>query len=90
MNYTGGIFSTCGMSWCREKYNTNKTLLDAVSTVVVGMKVSNFVKEAVKRIPAAELEFGKLYAKQKIEMKVGRAVVRSYRAAQRKVGPLNL
>ena len=34
-----------------------------------------FLKETVKRIPAAELEFGELYAEQKIEMKVGRAEV---------------
>ena len=54
------------------------------------MKVSDFAKEAVKRIPAAELEFGKLYAKQKFEMKVGRAVVRSYRAAPKKVRTLHL
>ena len=70
MNYSGGSFSSCGISWCREQYNTNKALLDAVSTVV-----SDFVKEAVKRIPAAELEFGELYAEQQIEMKAGRAVV---------------
>ena len=50
-----------------EQYNTNKALLDAVSTVVVGMKLSDFVKEAVKRIPAAELEFGELYAEQRDE-----------------------
>ena len=90
MNYTSGSFSSCGIGWCREQYNTNKALLDAVSTVVVGMKVSEFVKEAVKRIPAAELEFGELYAQQQIEMKVGRAVVRSYKAAPKKVRPLHL
>ena len=90
MNYSGGSFSSCGISWCREQYNTNKALLDAVSTVVVGMKVSDFVKEAVKRIPAAELEFGELYAEQQIEMKAGRAVVRSYKAAPKKVRKLHL
>ena len=90
MNYSSGSFSSCGISWCREQYNTNKALLDAVSTVVVGMKVSDFVKEAVKRIPAAELEFGELYAKQQIEMKVGRAVVRSYKEAPKKVRTLHL
>ena len=47
-NYTSGSFSSCGLSWCREQYNTNKALLDAVSQMVVGMTHSDFVKEAVK------------------------------------------
>ena len=37
MNYTSGTFGSCGIDWCREQYNTNKVLLDAVSQVVVGM-----------------------------------------------------
>ena len=62
------------MGWCREQYNTNKALLDAVSQVVVGMSHSEFVKEAVKRLPQAQDEFGELYATQRLEMKVGSAV----------------
>ena len=42
MNYSSGSFGSCGMSWCREQYNTNKALLDAVSQVVVGMAHSDF------------------------------------------------
>ena len=72
----GGV----GSNW----YNTNKALLDAVSQVVVGMSHSEFVKEAVKRLPQAQDEFGELYATQRLEMKVGRAVMRSYKAAPRK------
>ena len=84
-NYTSGSFSSCGLSWCREQYNTNKALLDAVSQMVVGMTHSDFVKEAVKRLPAAQDEFAELYATQRLEMKVGKAVMRSYRAAPRNV-----
>ena len=84
-NYSSGSFSSCGMGWCREQYNTNKALLDAVSQVVVGMSHSEFVKEAVKRLPQAQDEFGELYATQRLEMKVGNAVMRSYREAPRHV-----
>ena len=45
MNYTSATFGSCGIDWCREQYNTNKILLDAVSQVVVGMMHSDFVKE---------------------------------------------
>ena len=36
-NYTSGTFGSCGIDWCREQYNTNTVLLDAVSLVVVGL-----------------------------------------------------
>ena len=49
------------------------------------MSHSEFVKEAVKRLPQAQDEFGELYATQRLEMKVGRAVMRSYKAAPRQV-----
>ena len=66
--YSSGSFSSCGMTWCREQYNcnTNKTLLDAKSQVVVGMTHSDFVKEAVKQLPAAQEEFGELYVTQRL------------------------
>ena len=47
-NYTSGTFGSYGIDWCREQYNMNKILLDAVSHVVVGLTHSDFVKEAVK------------------------------------------
>ena len=59
-----------GKDWCREQYNTNKILLDAVSQVVVGMTHSDFVKEAVKRLPAAQEEFGDLYNTQMLELEL--------------------
>ena len=84
-NYSSGSFSSCGMGWCREQYNTNKALLDVVSKVVVGMSQSEFGKQAVKRLPQAQDKFGELYATQRPEMKVGRAVMSSYKAAPRQV-----
>ena len=66
-------------------WSRNKIHLDAVSQVDVGMTHSDFVKEAVKRLPAAQEEFGDLYNTQMLEMKIGRAVMSSYKAVPRKV-----
>ena len=43
------------------------------------------MKEAVKRLPQAQDEFGELYATQRLEMKVGRTVMCSYQAAPQHV-----
>ena len=56
-----------------------------MSQAVVGMTHSDFVKEAVKRLPAAQEEFVDLYNTQMLELKIGRAVMSSYNAAPRKV-----
>ena len=39
-NYSSGSFSSCGMGWCREQYNTNKALLDAARVASGGGNVA--------------------------------------------------
>ena len=71
--------------YVKEQYNTNKALLHAVSSMVVGMNVQDFLKVAVQKIPAAHKEFSELYGEELLAMKIGRGMMAMYKAAPRKV-----
>ena len=84
-NFTTGTFETCGTTWCREQYGTTKALLDGVAQTVLGLDMKDFVRIAMERLPAAQKKFSELYGEERLQMKLGAAVVRMYKAAPRKV-----
>jgi len=47
--------------------------------------MKDFVKIAMERLPAAQKEFAELYGEQRLQMKLGEAVMRMYKAAPRRV-----
>ena len=59
--------------------------MDAVSSMVVGMNVQDFLKVAVQNIPAAQKEFSELYGEELLAVKIGRRMMAMYKAAPRKV-----
>ena len=47
--------------------------------------MKEFVKIAMERLPAAQKEFAELYGEQRLQMKLGEAMMRMYKAAPRRV-----
>jgi len=84
-NFGDGTFVSGSDKYVKEQYNTNKALLDAVSSMVVGMNVQDFLKVAVQKIPAAQKEFSELYGEEALAVKIGRGMMAMYKAAPRKV-----
>ena len=84
-NFGDGTFVSGSDKYVKEQYNTNKALLDAVSSMVVGMNVQDFLKVAVQKIPAAQKEFSELYGEEVLAVKIGRGMMAMYKAAPRKV-----
>ena len=83
-NFGDGTFVSGSGKYVKEQYNTNKALLDAVSSMV-GMNVQDFLKVAVQKIPAAQKEFSELYGEELLAVKIGRGMMAMYKAAPRKV-----
>ena len=54
-----GTFVSGSAKIVKEQYNRNKALLEAVSLMVVGMNVADFLKVAVQKISAAQKDFSK-------------------------------
>jgi len=84
-NFGDGTFVSGSAGYVKHQYNTNKALLDAVSSMVVGMNVQDFLKVAVQKIPAAQKEFSELYGEEALAVKIGRGMMAMYKAAPRKV-----
>ena len=84
-NFGDGTFVSGSASSVKEQHNTNKVLLDAVSSMVVGMNVQDFLKVAVQKISAAQKDFSELYGKEILALKIGRGMMAMYKAAPRKV-----
>ena len=84
-NFGDGTFVSGSAGYVKEQYNTNKALLDAVSSMVVGMNVQDFLKVAVEKIPAAQKQFLELYGEELLAVKIGRGMMAMYKAAPRKV-----
>ena len=86
-NFGDGTFVSGSAVYVKEQYNTNKALLDAVSSMVVGMNVhvQDFLKVAVQKVPSAQKEFSELYGEELLAVKRGRGMMAIYKAAPRKV-----
>jgi len=84
-NFGDGTFVSGSAGYVKHQYNTNKALSDAVSSMVVGMNVQDFLKVAVEKIPAAQKQFSELYGEELLAVKIGRGVMAMYKAAPRKV-----
>ena len=82
-NFGDGTFVSGSAGYVKHQYNTNKAVLDAVSSMVVGMNVQDFLKVAVQKIPAAQKEFSELYGEEALAVKIGRGMMAMYKAAPR-------
>ena len=74
MNYGSGTFASRSTDWCKEQYNTGKVLLDAVAKLVVRVGVKEWLAVA-ESLPGAQEEFAELYDAQRLQLKIGNAVV---------------
>ena len=85
-NFGDGTFVSGSAGYVKHQYNTNKALLDAVSSMVVGMNVQDFLKVAVEKIPAAQKQFSELYGEELLAVKIGRGVMAMYVQSSSKEG----
>ena len=84
-NFGDGTFVTGSAGHVTHQYNTNKALLDAVSSMVVGINVQDFLKVALQKISASQKDFSELYGEELLALKIGRGRMAMYKSAPRKV-----